>query len=154
MNYAFAIKWLKSFRWNAETICEMYADEFVFEDPALDQHQITDKDELGRIFELYANKDRTNGLGVHNFQIRGYWGDHQSGLIRWQWSPEDCTNFLGLDVTNKPFMASGHTFHQYNDEGKIVRDSSWWDFSTILEQIGYPGARKPYLIGPKKPVAA
>ena len=75
MNYAFAVKWLKAFRDSADAICELYADDFVFEDPILDQYQIRDKGDLARIFVLYANKDRTNGLGVHNFRIRGYEGD-------------------------------------------------------------------------------
>ncbi|MER6972213.1 hypothetical protein ACFVDI_05445 [Nocardioides sp. NPDC057767] len=147
MNYAFAIKWLKAFRESSEVITALYADDFVFEDPILDQFGITDKGDLGRIFDLYANKDRTNGLGVHNFRIRGYWGDHKSGLIRWEWGPEDCTNFIGLDVANKPFVCQGHTFHQYNDDGLIVRESSWWEISTILEQIGYPGADNPRPLG-------
>lgn len=142
MNYAFAVKWLKAFRDSSESICAMYADDFVFEDPILDQFQITDKGDLGRIFTLYANKDRTNGLGVHNFRIRGYVGDRKSGLIRWEWSPEDCTNFLGLDVTDKPFFAQGHTFHQYDDDGLIVRESSWWDSGSIVADVGVPGASK------------
>ncbi|EGD43744.1 hypothetical protein NBCG_01871 [Nocardioidaceae bacterium Broad-1] len=146
MNYQFAIKWLKAFRDDAETICKLYADDFVFEDPILDQYQINDKGDLHRLFTLYANKDRSNGLGVHNFRIRGYEGDHKSGLIRWEWQPEDCANFMGLDVAGKPFWTQGHTFHIYNDEGRIVRESSWWDFGSILRQIGYPGIEKPQFI--------
>jgi len=142
MNYAFAVKWLKAFRDSAESICELYADDFVFEDPILDQYQIRDKGDLGRIFVLYANKDRTNGYGVHNFRIRGYEGDERSGLIRWEWTPEDCGNFLGLDVANKPFFTQGHTFHQYDEDGRIVRESSWWDSGAILTAIGHPGASK------------
>ena len=142
MNYAFAVKWLKAFRESADAVCELYADDFVFEDPILDQYQIRDKGDLNRIFSLYANKDRTNGIGVHNFRIRGYEGDHRSGLIRWEWTPEDCANFIGLDVVNKPFFTQGHTFHQYNDQGQIVRESSWWDTGAILTAIGYPGAVK------------
>ena len=142
MNYAFAVKWLKAFRESADAVCELYADDFVFEDPILDQYQIRDKGDLNRIFSLYANKDRANGIGVHNFRIRGYEGDHRSGLIRWEWTPEDCANFIGLDVVNKPFFTQGHTFHMYDDEGRIVRESSWWDTGAILTAIGYPGAAK------------
>lgn len=142
MDYAFAIKWLKAFRHSPEVICALYADDFVFEDPILDQYQIRDKGDLGRIFSLYANKDRENGLGVHNFRVRGYEGDRRSGLIRWEWTPEDCQNFIGLDVTNKPFFTQGHTFHQYDEAGKITRESSWWDAGIILNAIGHPGVEK------------
>jgi steroid delta-isomerase-like uncharacterized protein len=142
MNYSFAVKWLRAFRDSPERIVAMYADDFVFEDPILDQFQINDRGDLARIFSLYANKDTENGYGIHNFRIRGYEGDAKSGLIRWEWGPEHAGNFVGLDVLDKPFTTQGHTFHIYDDDGKIVRESSWWDFTPILVQIGYPGVSK------------
>lgn len=135
MHYNFAVKWLKAFRSSSEEVCALYADDFVFEDPMLDQHNVNTKPDLLRLFSLYANKDRENGLGVHNFRIRGYIGDETCGLISWEWSPEDCANFIGMDVVGKPFMTMGHTWHEYNAEGKIVRESSWWDAAAILRQV-------------------
>jgi steroid delta-isomerase-like uncharacterized protein len=134
MNYAFAVKWLKAFRTSAEEVCQLYADDFLFEDLMLDQ-SITDKDDLHRVFAPYANKDPENGIGIHNFRIRSYVGDERSGLIRWEWSPESAAIFLGLDVTNKPFWTQGHTFHVYNEEGKIVRESSWWDAAQVVRSV-------------------
>lgn len=135
MNYEFAVKWLKCFRTSSEAVCALYADEFLFEDPMLDQHGVDNKPDLLRLFALYANKDRTNGLGVHNFRVRGYVGDKRSGLIRWEWSPEDCANFIGLDVAGKDFTTQGHTYHEYNEAGFITRESSWWDMSAIMRQV-------------------
>jgi steroid delta-isomerase-like uncharacterized protein len=135
MNYAFAIKWLKAFRTSPEEVCALYADDFLFEDLMLDQ-SITDKDDLHRVFAPYANKDPENGIGIHNFRIRSYTGDRRSGLIRWEWTPISAAVFLGLDVKDKPFWTQGHTFHVYNDEGKIVRESSWWDSAQVLRSIG------------------
>jgi steroid delta-isomerase-like uncharacterized protein len=132
MNYAFAVKWLKAFRTSAEEVSALYADDFLFEDPMLDQHGITDKDDLQRVFAPYANTDRENGIGIHNFRIRSYTGDSRSGLIRWEWSPDSAAVFLGLDVKDKPFWTQGHTFHVYDAEGKIVRESSWWDAAQVL----------------------
>ena len=136
MNYEFAVKWLKAFRTSPEDVCALYADDFLFEDPMLDQHGITVKDDLHRLFAVYANKDRENGIGVHNFRIRGYVGDERCGLINWEWSPEDCASFLGLDVAGKPFWTQGHTWHEYDEEGRIVRESSWWDASAVLRAVG------------------
>jgi steroid delta-isomerase-like uncharacterized protein len=135
MNYAFAVKWLKAFRTSAEEVCKLYADDFLFEDPMLDQTAITDKEDLHRIFAPYANKDPENGIGIHNFRIRSYTGDAKSGLIRWEWTPEHAAIFLGLDVKDKPFWTQGHTFHVYNDEGRIVRESSWWDAAQVLRSV-------------------
>jgi steroid delta-isomerase-like uncharacterized protein len=143
MDYNFAVKWLKAFRTSAEEVCALYADDFLFEDPMLDQTGITSKADLHRVFAPYANKDHDNGIGVHNFRIRSYIGDEKSGLIRWEWGPESAAVFLGLDVSGKPFWTQGHTFHVYDDEGKIVRESSWWDAAAILRQIGMTADKIP-----------
>ena len=60
----------------------------------------------------------------------------RSGLIRWEWTPISAAVFLGLDVKDKPFWTQGHTFHVYNDDGKIVRESSWWDSAQVLRSLG------------------
>lgn len=135
MNYAFAVRWLKAFRTSSEEVCALYADDFLFEDWMLDQ-SITDKEDLHRVFAPYANKDPENGIGIHNFRIRGYYGDAKSGLIRWEWGPDHAAVFLGLDVKDKPFWTQGHTFHVYDDEGKITKESSWWDASAVLRGVG------------------
>jgi steroid delta-isomerase-like uncharacterized protein len=136
MHYNHAVKWLKAFRESPEAVCELYDDDFVFEDVMLDQHNINTKPDLHRNFAPYANTDPSNGIGIHNFKIRSYVGDERSGLIRWEWSPEHAGSFLGLDVAGKPFATQGHTFHVYNDKGLIVRESSWWDASAVLRQVG------------------
>jgi steroid delta-isomerase-like uncharacterized protein len=136
MNYQFAVKWLKAFRTSAEEVCRLYADDFLFEDLMLDQ-SITDRGDLHRVFAPYANKDPENGIGIHNFRIRGYVGDERCGLIRWEWGPDHAAVFLGLDVKDKPFWTQGHTFHVYDGQGKIVRESSWWDAAAVLRQVGF-----------------
>lgn len=137
MHYNFGIKWLKAFRESSEAVCALYnRDGFVFEDVMLDQHNLHDYDDLLRNFAPYANKDPDAGVGIHNFRIRSYTGDKRSGLLRWEWYPEHCAMFLGLDVAGKPFGTQGHTFHQYNEQGLIVRESSWWDASAVLRQVG------------------
>jgi steroid delta-isomerase-like uncharacterized protein len=142
VNYNFAVKWLKAFRTSPEAVCKLYADDFLFEDLMLDQ-SITDKDDLHRVFAPYANQDPDNGIGIHNFKIRAYIGDERSGLIRWEWTPEHAAVFLGLDVAGKPFGTQGHTFHVYNEEGLIVRESSWWDAAAILRQLGMTADKIP-----------
>lgn len=143
MHYNFGIQWLKAFRSSSEEVCALYEDEgFVFEDPMLDQYNINNKPDLLRLFTLYANKDRTNGFGVHNFRIRGYHGDEKMGLLKWEWNPEDAGMFIGMECVNKPFMTMGHTFHIYNDKGHIVRESSWWDAAAVVREIGVANPTK------------
>jgi steroid delta-isomerase-like uncharacterized protein len=143
MDYNFATKWLKAFRTSPEEVCALYDDDFSFSDPMLDQHQITSKPDLHRLFAPYANTDPDNGIGIHNFRIRGYIGDERSGLIRWEWGPESAAFFLGIDVVDKPFMITGHTYHEYNADGKITFESSWWDASAFFRQIGETAEKQP-----------
>ena len=60
MSFRFAVMWLKAFRESADKVCELYADEFLFEDLMLGQ-SITDKGDLARAFALYANTDQAAG---------------------------------------------------------------------------------------------
>ena len=144
-SYAFAVQWLKAFRRDPEEVAALYADDFIFEDPILDQLQITDKPTLIRVFSLFANADTTNGIGIHNIRVRSFQGDRRSALIRWEWSPQHAAGFLGLDVTNKPFWTQGRSFHTYDGAGKITRDSAWWDPTAWLTGIGYDGVTKHLL---------
>lgn len=144
MNYNFAVKWLKAFRTSSEEVCKLYEDEgFSFSDPMLDQYGIDNKPDLHRLFAPYANTDPDNGIGIHNFRIRGYTGDEKSGLISWEWGPEHAAAFLGIECAGKPFQIQGHTYHEYNDAGRIVFESSWWDASSFMRQIGMTADKEP-----------
>ena len=95
MNYRFAVEWLKAFRDSSETVCKLYADDCLFEDLMLGQ-SIDNKDDLHRVFAPYANTDRTNGIGLHNFRVDSYVGDENDGVIFWSWKAEDTAAFLGI----------------------------------------------------------
>ena len=114
MSYRFAVMWLKAFRESAEKVCELYADEFLFEDLMLGQ-SITDKGDLARAFAPYANTDLTNGIGVHLFRIDEVIGDETRALIRWTWQAIGAAAFLGVPTDGKVVGTTGHTMHLYED---------------------------------------
>src|ERR1700683_3361931 len=136
MSYRFAVLWLKAFRDSPEKVCDLYADDFLFEDLMLGQ-SITDKADLGRAFAPYANKDITNGVGVHLFRIDEYIGDENRGLIRWSWEAHGAAAFLGVPTNGKVVGTSGHTMH-VNKGGKIKRESTYWDATSVLRDLGLP----------------
>ena len=136
MSYRFAVLWLKAFRESADKVCELYADDFLFEDLMLGQ-SITDKDDLRRAFAPYANDDPTNGIGVHQFRIDGYIGGESSGHIRWTWSAIGAASFLGVPTNGKVVGTSGQTIHVY-ENGKIKRESTYWDAASVLRDLGLP----------------
>jgi steroid delta-isomerase-like uncharacterized protein len=132
----FAVEWLKAFRESPEKVAKMYADEFLFEDLMLGQ-SITDKDELIRAFAPYANDDPANGIGVHQFRIDEVIGDENSALIRWTWQAHHAAQFFGVPTNGKVVGTTGHTFHIY-ENGRIKRESTYWDATSILADLGQP----------------
>lgn len=145
MSHYFAVKWLKSFRESPEAVVALYADEFLFEDPILAQ-KITSKDELLRVFIPYANKDTENGIGINNFRIDEVVGDAKAAIYRWTWEAPSATAFVGVPAGGKIPGTRGLTYHQYNDQGLIVRETSIWDIATAAAELGQPV--KPRSVAP------
>ncbi len=136
MSYRFAVLWLKAFRDSPEKVCQLYADEFLFEDLMLGQ-SITDKGDLARAFAPYANTDPDNGIGLHQFRIDEVIGGESSALIRWTWQATGAAAFLGIPTNGKVVGTTGHTMHVY-EGGKIKRESTYWDATSILRDLGQP----------------
>jgi steroid delta-isomerase-like uncharacterized protein len=136
MSYRFAVMWLKAFRESAEKVCELYADEFLFEDLMLGQ-SITDKGDLARAFAPYANADPDNGIGVHQFRIDEVVGDDDRALIRWTWQAIGASAFLGIPTGGRVVGTTGHTMHVY-EGGRIKRESTYWDAASVLRDLGQP----------------
>jgi steroid delta-isomerase-like uncharacterized protein len=136
MSFRFAVMWLKAFRESAEKVCELYADEFLFEDLMLGQ-SITDKADLARAFAPYANADPHNGIGMHQFRIDEVIGDGNRSLIRWSWQAIGAAAFLGVPTNGKVVGTTGHTMHLY-EGGRIKRESTYWDATSVLRDLGQP----------------
>jgi len=136
MSFRFAVMWLKAFRESADKVCELYADEFLFEDLMLGQ-SITDKGDLARAFAPYANTDPGNGIGIHQFRIDEVIGDDDRALIRWTWQAIGAAAFLGVPTNGKVVGTTGHTMHIY-EGGRIKRESTYWDAPSVLRDLGQP----------------
>ena len=136
MSFRFAVMWLKAFRESADKVCELYADEFLFEDLMLGQ-SITDKGDLARAFAPYANTDPDNGIGIHQFRIDEVIGDDDRALIRWTWQAIGAAAFLGVPTNGKVVGTTGHTMHVY-EGGRIKRESTYWDATSVLRDLGQP----------------
>jgi steroid delta-isomerase-like uncharacterized protein len=136
MTYRFAVMWLKAFRESADKVCELYAEDFLFEDLMLGQ-SITDKGDLARAFAPYANADPDNGIGVHQFRIDEVIGNEDRALIRWTWQAIGAAAFLGIPTNGKVVGTTGHTMHIYQG-GRIKRESTYWDATSVLRDLGQP----------------
>jgi steroid delta-isomerase-like uncharacterized protein len=134
MNFAWAHIWIKTFAESADKVVELYADPFLFEDLLLGQ-QITDKEELCRAFKVFENTDPPGPAGTNVFDILRYTGDAQHGVIEWIWRGRHVSDFLGVPAAGRETVVRGMTFHTY-ENGKIVREATFWDAVTALQQLG------------------
>lgn len=139
MNYRFALNWLRAFRVGPEAVGALYTEDFLFEDEILDA-RFRDKAAFGRMHAPYANTDPTNGIGIHNFQIKDYLGDETCGLILWTWTATHCSSFLGIPTDGRTIHTDGHSWHIY-ENGLIKRESAYWDPLPVLAQLGVPVGR-------------
>jgi steroid delta-isomerase-like uncharacterized protein len=57
------------------------------------------------------------------------------GSIEWVWRGRQIKDFPGLPATNKPFEVRGAAVVEFRD-GKIARNSDYWDLATYLKQVG------------------
>ncbi|ALJ21702.1 ketosteroid isomerase-related protein [Microbacterium sp. No. 7] len=126
-NLFFAVKWLKAFRSSAEDVVALYGEPFSFTDPILDQHGISEREDLLRVFAPYANKDESNGIGINNFRVDEVVGDGEGAVYRWTWEAPTAQAFLGIPTPDKTPGSRGITLHLYYPDGKISREESYWD---------------------------
>jgi steroid delta-isomerase-like uncharacterized protein len=134
MNFAWAQRWIKTFSESADKAVDLYADSFLFEDLLLGQ-QITDTEELRRAFKIFENTDPPGPAGTNVFEVLRYTGDARHGVIEWEWRGKHVGEFLGVPAAGKETVVRGMTFHAY-EHGKIVREATFWDAVTALQQLG------------------
>lgn len=134
MNFAWAQMWITTFAESADKVVDLYADPFLFEDLLLNQ-RITDKAELLRAFKVFENTDPPGPAGTNIFSVLRYTGDGQHGVIEWEWRGRHVSDFLGIPAAGKETVVRGMTFHTY-ENGKIVREATFWDAVSALQQLG------------------
>jgi steroid delta-isomerase-like uncharacterized protein len=61
--------------------------------------------------------------------------DVRRGSIEWVFRGRQVKDFPGLPATNRPFEVRGATVVEFRD-GKIVRNSDYWDLMTYRTQVG------------------
>jgi steroid delta-isomerase-like uncharacterized protein len=134
MTFAWAHRRIKIFSENTDKVVDLYAAPFVFEDLLLGQ-QITDKEELRRAFKVSENADPPGPAGTNVFDVLSYTGDAHHGILEWIWHGKHVGEFLSVPAAGKETTIRGMTFHTYENR-KIVREATFWDAVSALQQIG------------------
>ncbi len=141
MNTGFAQAWTQAMGSDIDALAAMYSDDCVIEAGTYADsvgEAITTKDGLRREMGQFANTDAGNGLGVHTFEATNYEGHERHGIIQWRWSGEHLSTYRGLPVEGRTLTTVGQTFQQYDTDGKIVRESTYWNDVKVLKELGIP----------------
>ena len=128
-------------RFPARDSIAAYSDEFTVENRRVADvvhDTLTDKPTLHGVVAPYANKDSTNGTGIHTFEATEWIGNDRTGVILWNWSAEDIATYRGVPTGGQAMKTHGQTWQQYGDDGRIVRESTFWNDVPAFQALGLP----------------
>lgn len=141
-----AQRWVTALTSDTAAAVDLYADDLVYDDHADSDHvfdtAIT-KAELEPRLAPFANKDADNGVGVHTFvateafQLAGD-GGNPAVVILWDWVGEHLSTYRGVPVGGKSLATRGITWHQLDANGKIARETTYWNDTPVLQELGLP----------------
>jgi steroid delta-isomerase-like uncharacterized protein len=143
MNFDYAKRWADALSNDTNTLADLYAadGEFCIERHMMDDHMqdtISDRAKLHERLDGLANADRDNGIGIHTFTATEYMGDERYGFIHWEYTGEGATHYRGIPAGNKRLRTTGSTFLQFNDDGKIILESTCTNDNPIFQELGIP----------------
>jgi steroid delta-isomerase-like uncharacterized protein len=139
MNLDFATSWANALSTDVDELVSLYADELVIDIGTYADsvgEAIITQDDLRRKLAPFSNTDPGNGQGIHVFEATNYEGHERHGIIQWTWSAESLATFRGIPAGGRRLTTVGQTFQQYDEDGKIVRETTYWADLHPLKTLG------------------
>jgi steroid delta-isomerase-like uncharacterized protein len=141
-----ANRWVTALMSDTAAAVDLYADDLVYDDHADSDHVIDTaitKAELEPRLAPFANKNPGNGVGLHRFtateafQLAGVNGN-PAVVILWDWAGEGLNTYRGVPTGGKSLQTRGITWHQLDSDGKIERETTYWNDTPVLQELGLP----------------
>jgi len=122
---------------------DLYApsEDFCIETRMVDDHlgdTISTDEEFATDLAVYTNKDASNGLGVQSMTVTEAFEGNGHLMVHWDWSIEGADTYRGFPVEGKTLTSKGSTFLQFDNDGKIVLESTFLNENPIFQQLGLP----------------
>ncbi|MBJ7337567.1 ketosteroid isomerase-related protein [Mycolicibacterium sp.] len=146
--------WASALTTDTAAAIALYADDLVYDDHADSDHvfdtAIT-KDELAPWLAPYANKDAANGAGLHTFtateafDLAGVNGN-PAVVILWDWTGEGLDTYRGVPTGGRTLSTRGITWHQLDADGRIARETTYWNDTPVLQELGLPIVTPEYWV--------
>ncbi|WP_179473989.1 ketosteroid isomerase-related protein [Mycolicibacterium vinylchloridicum] len=141
-----ANRWVTALTSDTAAAVDLYADDLVYDDHADSDHVIDTaitKAELEPRLAPFANTNSGNGVGLHRFtateafQLAGVNGN-PAVVILWDWAGEGLATYRGVPTEGKSLRTRGITWHQLDGDGKIERETTYWNDTPVLQELGLP----------------
>lgn len=149
-----ARRWINALTSDTSAAVELYADDLVYDDHGDTDHvydtAIT-KGELEPKLAAFANTAADNGKGVHRFEVTESFplagvGGNSAVVILWNWTATDLSSYRGVPTEGKTLSTRGITWHQLDANGKIARESTYWNDTPVLQELGIPIVTPAYWV--------
>lgn len=141
-----ARRWSTALTSDTAATFDLYADDLVYDD-----HNDTDhvhdtaitKGELAPMIAAYANTDAGNGVGLHTFEVTESFplagtAGNPAVVILWNWTGRGLDTYRGVPTEGKTLSTRGITWHQLDSDGKIARETTYWNDTPVLQELGVP----------------
>ena len=134
MNLEFAHTWANALSTDVDALVALYADEFAVE---IGTYADSVTDALITPAALRRELARfSDGDEHHVFEATTYEGHHRHGIIQWRWTGERLKTFRGVPAEGRTLTTMGQTFQQYDGQGKIRRETTYWADLKALKALG------------------
>jgi steroid delta-isomerase-like uncharacterized protein len=141
-----ARRWTEALTTDTAAAVGLYADELAYDDHADRDHVLSTaitKAELAPRLAPFANTDKDNGAGIHRFEVFECFplagaGGHPAVVIRWRWTGEGLDTYRGVPTGGRTLTTQGITWHQLDADGKIARETTYWNDTPVLQELGLP----------------
>lgn len=141
-----AERWTTLITSDTDATIALYVDDLLYDDRRDVDHVFdtaTDKGQLRERIAPFANSDPDNGLGIHRFEIlavveaAGLDGSRAVAIL-WKWTGERLAEFRGVPTGGQTLSTRGQTWHQLDADGKITRESTFWNDVPVFQRLGLP----------------
>jgi steroid delta-isomerase-like uncharacterized protein len=115
---------------DVEKLLPLFTDNVVFEDVTFGSvnHGRKELHDFAKgTFEAFADLK-------FELKSRVVAADGKSGAMEWIWRGRQIKDLPELPATNKPFEVRGASIVEFAD-GRISRDSDYWDLATYMKQV-------------------
>jgi steroid delta-isomerase-like uncharacterized protein len=116
---------------NVEKLLALFTDDVVYEDVtlgAVNHGRDALRDFATAVFAAFDDLK-------FELKSRVVASDGKAGAMEWTWRGRQTKDLPGLPATDKPFEVRGAAVVEFAD-GKISRDSDYWDLVTYMKQVG------------------